>query len=289
MSISRRGFFKGLAGLAALAGFGGAVGEAWAEEPPREIPKDKGTVGIEWLGHGSFLFVSPGGKRILFDPWISTNPMCPGKYKKDGAFDKIDMVLWTHGHVDHFMLPDAQRIIREYNPKVISPWELNFFIKAEIPEADTQTFVLGNKGAWADFNGIRVCMVHADHSSGAQLTGFQGTNRYVGEPVGYMIDFENGLRLYHAGDTALFGDMETIIGDYYKPHVAILPIGGVFTMGPEEAAMAVKKIRPLIAIPEHYMTFPALVQSADGFVEAVRKTSPGVTPLTLEPGKGVGV
>lgn len=253
--------------------------------PANSAQAEECKIQVEWLGHGSFIFTSCKGKRIVLDPWISTNPMCPGKYKKTESFEKIDFVLWTHGHVDHFMLPDAEKIIKMYNPKVIAPWELNFFIKAEIPEADTQTFTLGNKGAWADFDGIQIAMTAAEHSSGAQLTGFQGTNKYVGEPIGYLIKFENGLTLYHSGDTALFGDMKTVIGEYYKPDVAILPIGGVFTMGPEEAAVAVGMIQPKVVIPEHYATFPVLVQSADEFSALMKEKNPTVKTLVLKPGK----
>ena len=134
----------------------------------------------------------------------------------------VDLVLWTHGHVDHFMLDDAKDIVAQYKPKVVAPWELNFFIKAEIPEANCQIFVLGNKGATADFDGVKVTMVEAFHSSGAQLTGFKGTNRFVGEAVGYILEFENGLKIYHSGDTSLMGDMKSIIGDFHKPDIAIL-------------------------------------------------------------------
>ncbi|MGE4298012.1 MAG: metal-dependent hydrolase [Desulfovibrionaceae bacterium] len=289
--VSRRAFLVRAAGAvvgSALLGDKG-VSLAAATRADAGAGTAGGTVAgtgleIEWLGHGSFLFTSAQGKRILIDPWISTNPSCPGKYRKRKSFGSIDLVLWTHGHVDHFMLPDAKAIISDYNPKVIAPWELSFFIKSEIPEADTQTFTLGNKGSWASFDGIRIAMVAADHSSGAQLTGFQGTNKYVGDPVGYIFAFENGMVLYHAGDTALFGDMKDIIHDYYKPEVAILPIGGVFTMGPDEAAHAVAMIAPKVVIPAHYATFPVLAQSADGFVDKVRTLHPATRTLVLTPG-----
>ncbi len=252
-------------------------------------PVSAGKVGIEWLGHGSFLFTSCKGKRILLDPWTSTNPKCPGIYRKKGGFETVDLVLWTHGHVDHFMLPDARALIADYRPKIVAPWELSFFIKAEIPGANCQTFVLGNKGATADFDGIKVTMVEAFHSAGAQLTGFEGTNRFVGEAVGYIIEFENGLKIYHSGDTSLMGDMKTIIGDFYRPDIVILPIGGVFTMGPDEAAFACKLIRPKIVIPEHFGTFPVLVQSTDRFKRQMQKQAPQVKVLEVKPGVKVEV
>lgn len=286
MGISRRIFFKGVGLALGAFGLGGLV-NAKAEASSTEMGGARsleGKVGVEWLGHGSFLFVSCEGIRILLDPWLATNPNCPDKYRRPGGFEKMDYILWTHGHVDHFMLSDARDLIEEYQPKVIAPWELSFFIKSEIPEAECLTFTLANKGATSDLDGIRMTMVEAFHSAGAQLTGFQGTNRFVGEAVGYVLEFENGLKIYHSGDTSLMGDMKTIIGDYYQPDIAILPIGGVFTMGPEEAAHACALIKPEVVIPEHFATFPVLEQSAEGFKQAVARRTPSVKVLELKPG-----
>ena len=172
MNISRRQLFKGLSGAACLVGLSRFLKGTAAYAEDKE-PVSKGKVGIEWLGHGSFLFTSCNGRNILFDPWVRTNPKCPGKYKKPGSFGKVEMILWTHGHVDHFMIADARELIGQYNPKVVAPWELSFFIKSEIPKANTQTFSLGNKGSTADFDGIKITMVEAFHSAGAQLTGFE--------------------------------------------------------------------------------------------------------------------
>jgi len=255
-----------------------------AEEP--EVLSD-GSVSVEWLGHGSFRFDSPGGKTILLDPWLSTNPKCPAKYRTMEGLSKVDIVLFTHGHVDHFMLPDAEQIVERFNPKIIAPWELEFFIKAEIPKANTLTFELANKGATSLIEGLKITMVAADHSSGAQLTGFEGINKYVGEPVGYVIEFENGFKIYHSGDTGLMADMELVIGNFYEPDLAILPIGGVFTMGPKEAAYACKLIRPRYAIPEHYGTFPVLVQTADDFFRWVEQYAPATEVLELAPGETI--
>jgi L-ascorbate metabolism protein UlaG (beta-lactamase superfamily) len=288
MKVSRRQFFKGLGaamGMVGLQGFlKGEIAHAAQKKPSRE-----GKVGIEWLGHGSFLFTSCKGRKILLDPWTSTNPKCPGRYRKKGGFGAVDLILWTHGHVDHFMLPDAKELAADYRPKIVAPWELSFFIKAQIPGANCQTFTLANKGATADFDGIRITMTEAYHSAGAQLTGFEGTNRFVGEAVGYVMEFENGLKVYHSGDTSLMGDMKTIIGDFHRPHIAILPIGGVFTMGPAEAAFACKLIRPEIVIPEHYATFPVLTQNTDTFKQHVNKQAPRVKVLDVKPGVMVEV
>lgn len=288
MTTSRRQFFKGVAALGGLLGLP-LVANAASPEIQQQKANFDGQVSIEWLGHGSFLFISCSGKRILFDPWITTNPKCPGKYRQAGGFGKVDFILWTHGHVDHFMLSDARELITRYQPKVIAPWELNFFIKSEIPEANSQTFVIGNKGCTSTLDGIKFTMVEAYHSAGAQLTGFEGTNRFVGEAVGYIIEFENGLKLYHSGDTALMGDMKTIIGDFYQPDVAILPIGGVFTMGPDEAAYACHLIRPKVVIPEHYGTFPVLVQDCKQFRDKVLSSQPGTRVIEARPGEPVKI
>ncbi len=291
--ISRRQFFKGLTALGSFIGLSN-VSNVHAYES-NNSPIDKvSSVGqeaviVEWLGHGSFLFVSCTGKRILFDPWISTNPKCPGRYCGLKGFGKIDFILWTHGHVDHFMLSDAKKLIAEHQPKVVAPWELNFFIKSEIPEANCQTFIIGNKGCTSDLDGIKITMVEAFHSSGTQLNGFEGTNRFVGDAVGYIIEFENGLKVYHAGDTSLMGDMKIIIGDFYKPDVAILPIGGVFTMGPDEAAFSCKLIQPKVVIPEHYGTFPVLEQNCDYFKDIINADMPGVQVIDAKPGMPVKI
>jgi L-ascorbate metabolism protein UlaG (beta-lactamase superfamily) len=286
--ISRRNFFKGFGSLIAAIGLSRiqAVSSAEAADS-KEL--GQGEVGITFLGHGSFLFTSVSGRKILIDPWINTNPNCPVRFREPGSFGKVELIIWTHGHVDHFMLPDAKKLIAEYQPKVVAPWELSFFIKAQIPEANCQTFTLANKGATSDFGGIKITMTEAYHSAGAQLTGFEGVNRFVGEAAGYIVEFENGFKIYHAGDTALMGDMKHIIGDYYQPDMAILPIGGVFTMGPKEAAFACKLIRPKYAIPEHYGTFPVLTQSAEEFIKETKHLAPNTKVLAMNPGEEIRV
>ena len=288
MKVSRRQFFKGMGGLIAASGLSRfkPINSALASE---QKSTRTGKVGITWLGHGSFLFTSVKGRKILLDPWIRTNPKCPVIYRKHGSFGGVDLILWTHGHVDHFMLPDAKELVAQYKPKAVAPWELSFFIKSQIPEANCQTFSLANKGATTDFDGIKITMTEAFHSAGAQLTGFEGVNRFVGEAAGYIIEFENGFKIYHSGDTSLMGDMKYIIGDYYKPDMAILPIGGVFTMGPKEAAFACKLIRPQYVIPEHYATFPVLTQSADEFVKGLRHYAPETKPMVITPGEEIKI
>lgn len=289
MNVSRRQFFKGLGATIGMVGLHSVIKGNTAAAPQEKPPVGNGTITITWLGHGSFLFTSVKGRNILLDPWITTNPKCPTRYRTPDSFGSVDLILWTHGHVDHFMLPDAKKLIADYSPKVVAPWELSFFIKSQIPEAHCQTFTLANKGATADFDGIKITMTEAFHSAGAQLTGFEGVNRFVGEAAGYIIEFENGFTVYHSGDTSLMSDMKYVIGDFYKPDMAILPIGGVFTMGPKEAAFACKLIRPRYVIPEHYATFPVLTQTPDEFVQEVQQYAPEVKAMVVTPGEGVTI
>ncbi len=241
---------------------------------------------IEWLGHGTILITSIKGTKILIDPWISTNPSCPGKYKDYKVLEGLDLVLYTHGHVDHFMLKDAQAVVEKYNPKVIAQWELSFLIKKYIPQVDIQTFVLGNMGSWSQYNGLKIAMVGALHSSGAQMTGMDNTdNAYSGTSVGYMLEFENGYRLYHSGDTGLMSDFKLVIGDFYRPDIAILPIGSVFTLGPEEAAYACKMMSISDVIPIHYKSFPVLTQDAGKLRQYLKKYNSQTKIHILEPGK----
>ncbi|MEA2101877.1 MAG: metal-dependent hydrolase [Thermodesulfobacteriota bacterium] len=288
MDLTRRQFISG-AGLAMVAASTPGVSYAKTQEDvqtPKSV-KRSGKVKIEWLGHGAFRFVSPKGKVVLLDPWISTNPKIPSKYRSFKGFEKVDLILFTHGHVDHFMLPDVKRLVAMYNPDIIAPWEMEFFIKSEIPQAKCMTYQLANKGGMYNYHGTKISMVSADHSSGAQLTGFKGVNRFMGQPVGYVLEFETGFKVYHSGDTGLMADMKLVIGEFYKPDLAILPIGGVFTMGSKEAAYACQMIQPAYVIPEHYGTFPVLEQTPDAFCELVKKSSPSIKVFPVTPGEDI--
>lgn len=288
MQLTRKQFLSSLcAGMAALS----LPQLALAEKQPLEKPPFQGakTIQTEWLGHGSFKFISPQGKVILLDPWISTNPKLPSEYRSFNGFDKVDLILFTHGHVDHFMLSDVKKLISKYSPDIIAPWELSFFIKQEIPMAKCMTYKLSNVGGTHNYHGIKISMVTAEHSSGAQLTDFTGMNKFMGRAVGYVMEFENGYKIYHSGDTGLTADMKFVVGDFYQPDLAILPIGGVFTMGPEEAAHACGMIRPTVVIPEHYASFPVLERDAKGFISQMEKSHPLIKILPIQSGENTFV
>lgn len=201
---------------------------------------------VTWLGHGTFKLRSPSGKVALLDAWVQDNPACPADQKQVG---KLDLMLITHGHFDH--IGNAITVAQEAQPDhVIGVAEIAGWLEKK----GVQHTVGFNKGGTLDLGWVRVTMVHADHSCGI-LDGDQLL--YGGEAVGYVLAFESGPRVYAAGDTNVFGDMR-IIGELYRPDVAILPIGDFYTMGPTEAAYAAQLVNAPAVIPAHFGTFPAL-------------------------------
>ena len=230
-------------------------------------------VQLTWLGHSTFRIETPGGKTVLIDPWLMGNPACPDNEKKH--VKKPDVMLCTHGHFDH--IGDAVEIARQHNPMVVGIFELCAWLgKKGVKQTSPM-----NKGGTQQVGDIRVTMVHADHSCGIQ----DGDDIiYGGEACGYVIEFESGLRLYHSGDTAVFGDMK-IIHDLYEPEIVMLPIGDHFTMSPNEAAYAIKLLQPKAVIPMHFGTFPLLTGTPD----ALRKqVGSGVEVIDMKPGQTVG-
>jgi L-ascorbate metabolism protein UlaG (beta-lactamase superfamily) len=198
---------------------------------------------ITWLGHATFKITSPQGKIILIDPWTHQNPACPANLKN---VDKVDLMLVSHGHSDH--IGDAVNIAKATNPTCVAIVELAGWLGSK----GVQNTIGMNKGGTASAQGIKFTMTHAIHTSGTE----DGT--YGGEAAGFVIELENDLKIYHAGDTCAFSDMQ-IIGELYKPDLAMLPIGDFYTMGPKEAAIAVRMLGVKHVIPMHYGTFPILV------------------------------
>jgi L-ascorbate metabolism protein UlaG (beta-lactamase superfamily) len=208
---------------------------------------------ITWLGHATVLYRSPSGKSVLVDPWMEGNPARPPEAKKLGT---VDIMLITHGHSDHFN--DALTIAKKFHPEIVCNFEISLYLGTK---GVIQKLHGINTGGSVTLDGIRVTMVPAFHSSSIQ----DGDKVLpAGDPSGFVIRFEDGQTVYHAGDTGFFGDMKWI-GELYRPSVAVLPIGDLFTMGPREAAVAAKLIGAKRVIPIHHSTFPALTGTPDAF------------------------
>lgn len=225
-------------------------------------------VKLTWLGHATFRFETPDGKTILIDPWVMNNPMCPDKEK---TITHLDVMLVTHAHGDH--IGDAVQIGTKHQPKVVAIPELARWLGRN----GLKNLVEMNKGGTVRVADIKVTMVHADHSCGIQ-DGDQIL--YGGEAVGFVIEFENGVKIYHAGDTNVFGDMK-IIHDLYAPDIAMLPIGDHYTMSPREAAYACKLLQAKTVIPMHFATFPVLT----GRPSELQKLVSNVEVVEMKPGE----
>jgi L-ascorbate metabolism protein UlaG (beta-lactamase superfamily) len=229
-------------------------------------------ISITWLGHGTVLYRSPKGKSVLADAWVESNPACPATAK---SLPPIDLVLITHGHSDH--VGDLIAIAKKHSPDIVCIHE----IAQHFESKGVQKLHGMNKGGGQLLHGIRVTMVHAVHSS----TIADG-DRVIpgGEAAGFVIEFENDTRVYHAGDTAVFSDMR-LIGEIYHPSIAALPIGDLYTMSPLEAAAAAKMLGAKTILPIHHSTFPALT----GTPEALRRhlEGSGIEVLALKPGESI--
>ncbi len=226
---------------------------------------------LTWLGHATFRIQTPGGKTILLDPWVTGNPACPQNEK---TVKKVDVMLCTHGHFDH--IGDAVAIAKQHSPTVVGIPELIGWLEKK----GVKNTAMMNKGGTQAVGDIRVTMVHADHSCGI-TDGDQIV--YGGEACGYVIHFENGIKIYHAGDTNVFGDMK-IIHDLYNPEIAMLPIGDHFTMSPREAAYAVGLLKPRTVIPMHFATFPVLTGRPSELAKLVKD----VEVCEMKPGQTIG-
>lgn len=227
-------------------------------------------VTITWLGHGTVLYRSEKGKTVLADAWVDGNPACPEAAKR---LPSIDLLVITHGHSDH--MGDCLSITRKHTPDVVCIHEIAQYLEPK----GVQKLHGMNKGGTQALHGLRVTMVHAVHSS----TISDGDRLLpAGEACGYVIEFENGTRVYHAGDTAAFADMR-LIAELYHPTIGVLPIGDLYTMSPHEAAAAAKMLGVKVVVPIHHSTFPALT----GTPAALRSNleGSGIEVLELKPGE----
>lgn len=229
---------------------------------------------LTWLGHSAFRITTPTGKVAIIDPWLQGNPACPENLKKP---DRLDFMFITHGHFDH--IGDAVSLAQQFKPQIVAIAETAGWL-----ESKGITNVNGmNKGGTQKVGEIEATMVNAIHSC-----GIKDGDRiiYGGEACGYVVRLPGGLTLYHAGDTAVFGDMR-IIGDLYKPDVAMLPIGDYYTMGIREAALAIRLLGVQHVIPMHFGTFPVLI----GTPGELRNATQDIAHLeihALKPGESIG-
>ena len=214
-------------------------------------------VTLKWLGHAAWL-IKFREATVLIDPFLSGNPAAAVKQED---LKGIDFILITHTHSDH--VGDAFTIAKREKSRIIGMFEL--YEMAAKEGVDSNQLSGMNKGNMVDFGKIKVALTHADHS---------------GEECGVVVSAD-GKTIYHAGDTALFRDMKTI-QELYRPDVALLPIGGYFTMGPVEAAKAVEWLKPKIAVPMHFNTFPPIKQDPDRFMDLAGKFA---EVKILEPGQ----
>lgn len=225
---------------------------------------------VTWLGHAAFRIDGPGGKRIYVDPWLS-NPKCPESEKDP---DRVDLIALTHGHDDH--VGETVALAKKFSCPVVAMIELRDWLSVQgLPQDDEQA---PNKGGTVEIDGVTITLTDAKHSSST----FEDDRLvYLGEPAGLVIGVD-GTRLYFAGDTCVFGDMQ-LIRRIYEPDVAILPIGGHFTMDPREAAVALELLGVRRCIPCHYGTFPLL----KGTPDELRSLAPNVEVLAPEPGETI--
>ena len=242
---------------------------------------------LQWFGQAAFKITTPGGKVIMIDPWLVTNPKTPEQYKKLDTLGKVDLILVSHGHFDHFA--DVPALAKLNNAPVYGPAGLMQSVAALdiLPAAQANRF--GKSGTVTPLGPqIRITGVHAEHSSELAyknpVTGKDEVH-VGGEPIGFIIELENGFKIYHMGDTGLFGDMK-FIAQYYKPDLILIPIGGHFVMDPKDAAMATHDwLTPKFAIPMHYGTTPVLKGTPAEYIAALGKSSTKV--MVMNPGDKV--
>jgi len=238
-----------------------------------------GGVTITWLGHGTFLFEAPDGQRILLDPWIDGNPKFPEGWKTK-LTERLDAIVLTHGHFDH--VNDLVAVAQQVEAPILCIFDMAGWLTRQGINGNR---VLGfNLGGTVEAAGVRFTMTSAMHSS--SFTDDAGNITYMGAPVGYVMEFDDGTVVYHTGDTCVFGDMR-IIGELYAPDVAIMPIGGWFTMGPKQAAYAAKLIGARQVIPEHYGTFPILAGTPGELRQEL--SSQNIEVVALDPGSSTTV
>ena len=228
---------------------------------------------VTWLGHATVLVQTAKGTNLLIDPFIAHNPKYPKGFQLP---EKINYILLTHGHMDH--ISDTVPVAERHGSAVVAIYELADYVGKK----GASNTIGMNLGGTVQLDDVAVTMVEAKHSAGVQDES--GTH-YAGVAAGYVLTIEDGPVLYHAGDTAVFSDMR-LIGELYQPQVAMLPIGGHFTMGPKEAALAVKLLGVKKVLPLHFGTFPPLKGTPEQLAALVGQ---GIEVFQIAPGDSIEV
>jgi L-ascorbate metabolism protein UlaG (beta-lactamase superfamily) len=230
-----------------------------------------GALEITFCGHATFAIKTPSGKHVIIDPWLEQNPACPPRLKNPA---KVDTVLITHPHFDH--IGDAVSVAKKHDAHCIAIFETVLWLGKKGVGKLTGM----NKGGTIEHDGMKITMVHAAHSCGIQ----DGDHViYGGEACGYVITFENGIKVYHAGDTCVHSDMK-IIGELYSPDIALLPIGDLYTMDPVQGAYAIRLLGVKVVVPMHYGTFPVLTGTPEKLRELTKDIA-GLQIIDLRPGE----
>ena len=226
---------------------------------------------ITWFGHSAFLITTDENLRVLIDPFISNNPASPVTVEELYA----DVILVTHGHADHF--GDTMELANRTGALIVCNHELSIYLSKQ----GFETMGM-NIGGTVKVQEIMITMVNSLHSS--DMDFIEEVNA-GGSAAGFILELENGRKIYHAGDTGIFSDMRNVISHIYRPNIALIPIGDRYTMGPYEAAIAAEWINPDIIIPMHYNTYPAIEQNPLEYSDMVRKSNRTVEVVILEPGE----
>ena len=252
--------------------------------PNLTLLAQSGKAEVLWLGQAAFRITTPGGKVVVIDPFLVNNPKTPPEYKSLDKLGKVDLILVTHGHGDH--VGDVKELAAKTGAKVYGPAGLIATL-VDLGWVTPEQGVRFGKGGKVQPLGpqITITQTRAEHSSEVTITDpttKKSTTHPGGEPAGFIIELENGFKIYHMGDTGLFGDMK-LIADYYKPDLVLMPIGGHFVMDPTDAAYATREwLKPKFVVPMHYGTFPVLKGTPQEYVAALGQTATKV--FVINPG-----